>query len=371
MDEITRKYPEHKFYFFCPPNTPSLSNKVIKVPFLSNMSNKYSVRFSFDWHHFKKAIERTKTSFDIVFVNQSEQTPAIYALLHTMGQNPAFFSYFHYLPIDPVYNKYTDTINYDKTLNMGGLGKIIFLRQIESASLCTKSTICSAFGKDLFLENAKKIINDKLSSKINIINPPLSLEELNKARTTDKFSTPTFMYNHRLYAHYGSIKLFKWLKDFYKTRKTNFKVLITNPTAKRSAERDRLNPFVSNFLKKITHLPFVSINYFNNRQDYYRAIWMCDGGLAPIKPGALWSMSVADVMGCSRAVIAPNCACFPEMIGGSDLLYSNKKTFFSIFEYFLDNPSELYKLGKSVEKRAKSFDISIVAKKFMRMFGLK
>jgi hypothetical protein len=146
--------------------------------------------------------------------------------------------------------------------------------------------------------------------------------------------------------------------------------LVTDPTFKRSRERNILNPDVERFKKYIGKLPFVKITHIKKHSNYYKTIWKSYLGLAPLKPSALWSMATVDLMACNKPVLAPNYACFPEMLKGrKSLLFNNKEEFLNKINFILDNSQNYYQEGRYCFNLSKNYSDRVVAQKFIKIFS--
>lgn len=311
---ILKIRPNTEIYFICPEKTPHIDDRVTMLPIEDNYFNKYSVRFNFSWNKFmEKALILEDVDFAII--NQPELTSNFRALFSVIGNNKVkVVSYLHYIPIEKPPSK--GKINYTESMNHGGIVSAIFSRQLEAVLISDYYVTCSKFAIEFIKSNALLVnesIGKQISSKIKIIPPPISLNEAEEQRVERQFSKKTLMYNHRLYSHYGTELIFEWLSELYSKRQ-DFEVLVTDPTGDRSHERNKLDKSVNRFRDWLEDMPFIKIKNIKDHDKYYKTLWKCYAGLAPLKPSALWSMSVVDLLACGKPVFAPNYACFPEML---------------------------------------------------------
>lgn len=360
---IIKMMPDVEIYFICPKQTPYIDDRVVLIPIENDFFNKYSVRFNFPWNKFmeKAAILR---EVDFAIINQPELVSNFRAIFSVIGNNNVkIASYFHYVPIEklPIGNG----IFYTENMNHGGIANAIFSRQLESVSTADYCITCSSFAIEFIKSNAALFGK---SIEMRSIPPPISMQEVDKQKTEKLFATKTLVYNHRLYTHYGTKLIFEWLSELYSERQ-DFEVLVTDPTGERSRERDYLDISVSNFKQWLKDLPFVKIKNIKSHSEYYRVLWKCYAGMAPLKPSALWSMSVVDLFACGKPVLSPDYACFPEMLNNYEpLIFENKKGFFIKMCDLLDNEENYIRASKYCRQLATRYTDSIVAEKFIDLF---
>ncbi len=159
MREILKLKPKWEFYFLCSKETPEIDHpNIIKIP-INNNRDAYSCRFSFNFDHLKSQIKDLNS--DLALINQSELSSSFKILFDNIFEKGIpIITYFHYLNVSPKENKNPEF--YD--LNYKKCGKIVFLRQIESAMISKANITCSAFAKDLFLRNFKKCVKGETGS---------------------------------------------------------------------------------------------------------------------------------------------------------------------------------------------------------------
>ncbi len=368
ITEILKRRPDWNVYLVCPENTPEINSKVRYIKLTTGL-NKYEVRFNFDWKFFEKVF-REIPDLDIVYVNQPEQTENFFALINSLNTNRVkLTTYYHYLAITPE----GDHVEYDTSLDHGGLGEIILNRQINAIKVSDSSIICSQFGYNLLKKGVHEFQNrnldPRLGGKIRIIPPAVSAAEAEQGYTPHQFDMPTLVYSHRLYRHYGTETIFEWLREYYDTYSKDFQVVVTDPTCGRSQKRMLLDPYVTRIKEWVKALPFVTINHCTTREDYYKIVHKSHIGMGLLKPSALWSMSVVDAMMCRKPVLCPNYAAFPEMIGNNkELLFNSKEDFFKKLGDLLTDEEKYRKNAQYCRERAGMFDIERTVSKFLEVF---
>ena len=392
MGEILKQRPDWNFYYISPPGTPKIDDRIHNLE-LDYGHNKFEARFNFPWKELESKIKPIIADIDMIYVNQSEQASNFRALEATLlpEKTIPIVSYFHYLPVEPSHfhfsvngigldydmlvnleeTRYPSSLRFGNTLDNKGLGLPIFMRQIEAIYVSDYNIICSNFGIDLLLGNAQKLISST-TGDFKAIPPPVSLNEVDsslKDHGSKQGGKKRILFNHRLYNHYGPNEFFKAMTDFYNGVRQDFEIIVTNPTANRSKERDALDPTVDNNKKKILELPFVKVQHSIERDNYYKTVADAYLSIGPMKPSALWSMSVVDSMACYVPTLCPNYACFPELMGAeSGLLFgSNEELVQKIQRLFDDRPFYEEK-SKYVRQRAERYDVTYAAQKFINIF---
>lgn len=117
-------------------------------------------------------------------------------------------------------------------------------------------------------------------------------------------------------------------------------MVVSDPTGKRSTERDRLDPSVNGIRERLARFPFIRMSQSETRSAYHELLSSVDFAVAPIKPSALWSMAVTDVLASGKPVLCPNMAAFPEIVPSSpDLLFNDRRDFRAKFKAILRGES--------------------------------
>ena len=344
LNEILARKKDWEVYLIAPEGVGDLGERINLVK-LDYGHNKYETRFNFPWAKLRNSIEGIMQDIDLIYVNQAEHASNFraFATVAVPTKRIPIVSYFHYLPLEPphvhfdfstgYYDRTTDlegkvqssSLRFDQSLNQHGLALPVFMRLIEAMFVSDYCITCSEFGIDLLVGSAQKLV-PTVMPKIAAIPPPVSLAEAEHGRTAEKDGKNKIVFNHRLYSHYGPKEFFDFMDWFYGNVRTDFEVILTDPTNGRSAERNKLDPSVADMRHILSAKPYVRFAHSSERECYYRALGSYKVSIAPFRPSALWSMSVVDSMACGIPVVCPNYACFPEIIGAnSELLFSKPK----------------------------------------------
>ncbi|MBD2414684.1 hypothetical protein H6H01_29020 [Nostoc calcicola FACHB-3891] len=355
---------EHEVWLVASRGTSSLVKNIncIEIDFTDS---KYGVRFGINWIELKTALNNIANKIDILFVNQSELTISLSVLITEItGKKIPVITYFHYIAIQG-FNYNNNTCIFDESLNLNGIAPYIWQRQVESAVYSDHNIIGSNFAYELFLNASGK--SDILKNKFSIIPPPVAdIILANDNQKKHNNVIPSIIYNHRLYNHYGGKLVFEWLEEIYEN--INFNLIVTDPTANRSIARENLDVSVTNIKHYLSKLNFIEIIHFTSQEEYYRKLQDIDFGIAPIRTGALWSMSIADVMVNSKPVIAQNKEVFRELIKDSDLLFDSKDDFQQIVQRLLLDFEFRKKKGRLSKQHTEHLKPCNIAKQFETVF---
>lgn len=348
----------HQVLLIGPHSMPNLGTE-IEVVETELSHSKYGVRFGLNWEEIKNKLGPIVDDVDVILANQSELAVQLSILMYELtGRKVPCVTYYHYLAVQGMKD---GEVIFDPSLDAFGVARFIWQRQIESALFSERVIIGSNFGKNLFLQASG--CSELIEKKISVIPPPVQNFEFEK--TDCKNSVPVVLYNHRLYDHYGNRELFELLCELRK--EFEFKLLVTDPTKKRSIIREKLDGSTKSIKSYLKSLDFVRMCHFETQYEYYQAIQNIDIGLGPFRNGALWNMAIADVMSAGKPVIAPNKAAFPEITGDKDLLFDNKEDFTRIFIKLLCDVDYRKAKGEKLKERSKGLSAEVIGEEFEKV----
>ena len=342
-----------------PTNMPEPGDGVraFRVPF---PDSKYGVRFALDWEAVGRALGALPAPADVILVNQSELTVALGTLASEVWRRQVpCVTYFHYLAVLG-WDFTTDSPTFDSSLNLTGAATHIWARQVEAARYSYLNLVGSDWGRRLFIRAAAH--SDGISSRFVVLPPPCDLGT--SALRNGESRPPVVLYNHRLYGHYGGGEIFAWLAECRHNTRIPFEVVVTDPTAGRSARRDDLDGSVRDIKSEIARHPFVRIEHARTRAEYARLVASSDVAIAPLRRGALWSMALVDAMWLGKPALAPSDGAFPEIVGDPDLLFSGKEECLAKLHRLLDDADHRARKGKEAESRARGWSASNIAGRF-------
>jgi glycosyltransferase involved in cell wall biosynthesis len=324
-------------------------------------SNKFKVRFNFEWDQIERIILDCKP--DVVWINQPELSANFRAIITTNNLSSTLLTYVHYLPIYEVNN---GTITIDPSLNNANLAFPILLSLLSSIGISDYVFIQSKFAKQS-LESALVKYNIKYNpEKIFVVPPPYDpflFEPKEEELVTDK----NILYNHRLYAHYGTDHLIKLIGSI--SHKNGVHFTITDLFGSRNTTRKRLDESVDNFMKILSEFPQVNFVSGTCNRHYYKTIIKKSRiSLAPFRKMAVWSMSAIDCLGCGVPVIAPNMGSYPEFIPPS-LLYDSFDQCNSIMHDLLQSDSFCQQVRCQGKERIKELSPDKTASRILDILG--
>lgn len=296
-------------------NTEKWHPSVTMVPF-HDKYDKFSTRFNFDWHGLRDLFENLP-QVDLIFNNQPESTLNLKMLFSSMyGKEVPAVSYYHYLP----FHYEQDGIEWDPSQNLHDFSAPAILnRNLEALQVSELGFIGSEFGRGILQRALRERYQHVLGENLRIFSPPIEPELFERESATN--SHPRILYNQRLYKHYGTERVIEAVHNVSETRDVRF--VITDPTGERSFERDRLDPHVRKFREALAAMPFVDRIHCSTRAAYHDLLTEVDLGIALVKPSALWSMAVADLLSVGKPVLCPNVGAFPELVPESRELLFN------------------------------------------------
>ena len=349
------------------PDMPPLGEGIPSFAFAHGI-NKFEVRFSFPWDDMRQILRDVRPN--ICLVNMPEQTAAVSILARDeLGLDCRIISYVHYIPA--VLN--TDTaraeVEYESSMDRHGHGRLVLLRLLEGLVASDLVLICSYFGVRLLKDLVTQHLHGGLTlPPVRRLPPPVDFEEMNSSPRPAPSDEPRLVYNHRLYDEYGTQKMFNLIERIAKTMDCGFKVLVTNPTEGRTGARARLNPKLDQNLARLRDLPFVEQVHFFDRSEYFGALSSSWAGIGPLKPNALWSMSVMDVLACGRPVLSFDIAAFREMGLPDQLLARSEDDFEQAFHALLiRRPEEAQR--EKYRRIAAQFSCQKTSHHFLRLVG--
>ncbi|WP_030802155.1 glycosyltransferase family 1 protein [Streptomyces sp. NRRL S-337] len=275
-----------------------------KVP-----GTKYRARFSKDIDELVALIRAKKP--DAVVANQIEEAPAVRTALLEAGSEALLAGYCHYLPFS-----FTGggQLLLDPSLNDAGLGRPVLLAFAAGLSACDRVMIHSATAASWVSAAAARMTVD-LGDRLRVVPAPRDerlVRDPATARRGQDAGT-VGVYNHRLYAHYGTEHFVHLARELSASGKVRLQVM--DLFGQRRAARTGLDGSPERMRDQLAALPNVQI--VSDRGDRVRYRNLLAGarfGIAPFRPGCPWSMSVIDCQGMGLPVISPRLGWLAEHI---------------------------------------------------------
>ncbi|MEU3072273.1 glycosyltransferase family 1 protein [Streptomyces laurentii] len=255
---------------------------------------------------------------EVVVANQVEAAPAIRAALLEAGVDALVAGYCHYLPFS-----FTDAddgnLELDPAMDDGGLGRSVLLAFAAGLAACDRVLVHSSTAASWTTAAAARSGVD-LGDKLHIVPAPRDVRLVrDPADITPPEGRATGIYNHRLYAHYGTARFTGLARRLVADAPVRLTVMDLFGT--RSPERVRLDPSPERHLEELATTDGVAIA--SDRGDRVRYRDLLAGahfGIAPFRPGCPWSMSVIDCQAMGLPVIGPRTGWLAEHID-TELLF--------------------------------------------------
>ena len=293
-----------------------LDDSSINIRYHDFGSNKFQVRYSFNWEKISEIIKTSEV--DVIISNQSELSANIKSLLISEKLDIKLYTYIHYFPFSLTNS---GQIIFDSSLNNKNFCQSVLLSFISGLLASDKILVHSRYSIFL-LHNLIKHFNISINSdNISILPPPY--DNYIAEGTLFDNDNKHILYNHRLYKQYGTEFLLKFVEEIKKH--DSYKVVITDLLFNRNIKRTYLDTSVDLYRSKLLLSSNIIYRTDGNDREIYRKI-ICSSkiALAPYRKNCTWSMSVIDCLSVGLPVVAPKFAWFKEFIP-NQLQYSSKK----------------------------------------------
>ncbi|KUJ54557.1 vegetative cell wall protein [Streptomyces albus subsp. albus] len=275
-----------------------------KVP-----GTKYRARFSTDIDELVALIQAEQP--DAVVANQIEEAPAVRTALLEAGSDALLAGYCHYLPFS-----FADggQLLLDPSLDDAGLGRPVLLAFAAGLAACDRVMVHSSTAAS-WVSAAAARMTVEFGDRLRVVPAPRD-ERLVRDPASVR-SGPEVgaigVYNHRLYAHYGTDRFVHLARELVASGTVRLRVMDLFGT--RRAERTGLDDSPEKMRDQLAALPHVQV--VSDRGDRVRYKKLLTGarfGIAPFRPGCPWSMSVIDCQGMGLPVISPRLGWLAEHI---------------------------------------------------------
>ncbi|SBU88973.1 Glycosyltransferase involved in cell wall bisynthesis [Streptomyces sp. Ncost-T6T-1] len=270
---------------------------------------KYRARFSSDLDELVELIREERP--DVVVANQIEEAAALRIALMEAGSNALLVGYCHYLPFSFAAE---GQLLLDPAMNDAGMGRPVLLAFATGLAACDRVLVHSGVAAS-WVSAAAARMTVNLDDKLRVVPAPRD-ERLvrDPAHTKPEYIAGSIgVYNHRLYAHYGTEQFVDLARQLAAAGSVRLRVMdLFGP---RRAGRKNLDDSPERMRDQLSALPHVQL--VSDRGDRLRYKNLLAGarfGIAPSRPGCPWSMSVIDCQGMGLPVIAPRLGWFAEHI---------------------------------------------------------
>lgn len=294
----------HRVWLVAPEEAARMTT--VQVLPLRPPPTKYHARYDFDWQAVGAATAAAWPEVDVVLVNQPELAASLAAMAAVMAARRVLIvSYIHYLPIEGECRE--GRAIPDASLDDGGMARWITSNIRSAVENSDLTLIGSDFGGELLRRHVGS------PRRLVVLPPPVEPSLAGLAMREPDPGPLKLLYNHRLYAHYGTETLFNWLDRAHVTTGGGFEVWLTDPTGERSELRKRFDPASHALRYRVVNRPYVRVVGAETRADYHSLIARTHVGLAPLRCSPLWSMSLCDVLAAGRELLVDGAGGFAEV----------------------------------------------------------
>ena len=321
--------------------------------------NKYEVRFQFGMHEVAEILLEEEP--DIIIANQMELIPHFHVCLERMGNtHTRIVGYAHYIPYDIDFNGY---LLEDPSLNARGLNPAIIHAFISGVEMADRIFVHSETALKLIEDGCKAVRRPFDRSRFVLAPPPRDPALV--CSDIEMPSSNTAIYNHRLYAHYGTEEIIELIPELVAL---GVDVKVLDILGERTPERRKLDPTPDLYRKRLKEMEGVTLTTEGTDREKYRQLLQgARFGLAPVRQNCPWAMSCVDCMGMGKPVIAPNIAWFREGIP-RQLLYETRSQAVGI-AYRLMSDDEFYlKMAHASKEATDALTPQVIAGKFLATF---
>jgi hypothetical protein len=261
-------------------------------------TTKYRARFGMDMDEAAALIRASRP--EVVVANQIETASALRAVMMETALAGTLAGYCHYVPF---HLDAGGEIVLDPSLNDGQLGMSVILQFFAGLLACDRVLVHSqtSYG---WITGAAAQLNIELGDRLRIVMPARDPRVVRTGRPVQPEGDPVAVYNHRLYAHYGTGRFVDLARRL--TTGNTARVTVLDLFGTRRTSRTLLDPSPERYRRALSALDGVEVVSDGGDRAVYRTV--LEGAhfaLAPFRPGCVWSMSVIDCQAMGVPVIAP------------------------------------------------------------------
>lgn len=319
---------------------------------------KYRARFAPDLDQLVELIREVRP--DTVVANQIEAAPAVRTALLEAGSDALLAGYCHYLPFSFTADQ---QLRVDPSLDDARLGRSVLLAFAAGLAACDRVLVHSSTAASWTTAAASRMAVD-LGEKLRVVPAPRDERLVRDPAdaTAPNGGGAVGVYNHRLYAHYGTARFVDVARQ------------MTGPTVRlkvmdlfgdRRTDRTRLDSSPERHRAELAALDGVEV--VSDRGDRVRYRDLLAGahfGIAPFRAGCPWSMSVIDCQGMGLPVIAPRLGWLAEHVD-DELLFDTDAEAVALAER-LATDTEFYVVhAKRAHASTADFTPALVAARYL------
>ncbi|MGI8312879.1 hypothetical protein [Saccharopolyspora hattusasensis] len=289
----------------CPAELPDARVRSLRtgVP-----STKYRARFALDIDEVVRLLRQTRP--EVVFANQVETAPGVRAaMLETGCADHVLAGYCHYVPF---HLDAAGEIVLDPSLGDADLGMSVALYFLSGLRACDRVLVHSRTSFEWILGAAAQLGVD-LGDRLRVVMPARDPRVVRDGVLTPPAGEPVAVYNHRLYAHYGTGRFVDLARRL--TIENAARIRVLDLFGARRRGRTTLDSSPERYRRELSGVDGVEVVSDGGDRDRYRSM-LADArfALAPFRPGVIWSMSVIDCQAMGVPVIAPRLGWLAEAV---------------------------------------------------------
>ncbi|WP_043463957.1 vegetative cell wall protein [Kitasatospora sp. MBT66] len=273
---------------------------------------KYRARFDGDTAALADLLRRTRP--DVVVANQVESAPLVRAAMLEAGSDAVLAGYCHYLP----FSFERADLLLDPSLDDAGLGRPVLLTFLAGVAALDRVLVHSETAAH-WLTVAAGRAGLELGERLRIVPPPRDPALVrDDAPAPIEGAVAAAVYNHRLYAHYGTEEFLRLAVELVSPA---LRLTVMDLFGSRRPGRTALDASPERFRDALAAVPGVEVAFDGGDRTRYRQVLASSHfGIAPYRPSCPWSLSVIDCQAMGLPVISPRLGWMAEHIH-PDLLF--------------------------------------------------
>ncbi|MFF0578061.1 glycosyltransferase family protein [Streptosporangium saharense] len=269
-------------------------------------ATKYRARFDGDIGALADLIRRTTP--EVVVANQIEAAPLVRAAMLEARCGAVLAGYCHYLPFS--FEEGRQLV--DPSLDDAGLGQSVLMTFLAGVAALDRVLVHSPTAAALLSAAAARAGMD-LGERLHVVPPPRDPALVgDHAAPPSAGQTAVALYNHRLYAHYGTEDFVRLATELASPA---LRVTVMDLFGNRRPARSALDTSPERFREALAALPGVQVVSDGGDRGFYRQVLAgAHLGIAPYRAACPWSLSVIDCQAMGLPVISPRLGWMAEHI---------------------------------------------------------
>ncbi|MEU4234340.1 glycosyltransferase family 1 protein [Nonomuraea sp. NPDC026600] len=268
-------------------------------------ATKYRARFDGDTAALAGLVRRS--SPEVVVANQIEAAPLVRSAMLEARCDAVLAGYCHYLP----FSFDEGRLLVDPLMDDAGLGRPVLMTFLAGVAALDRILVHSPTAAALLSSAACRAGMD-LGDRLHVVPPPRDPALVSERATPPAGEAAVAVYNHRLYAHYGTEDFLRLAAELASPA---LQVTVMDLFGNRGPARMALDPSPERFRDALAALPGVQVVSDGGDRNVYRQVLAgAHLGIAPYRAACPWSMSVIDCQAMGLPVISPRLGWMAEHI---------------------------------------------------------